>query len=78
MNQILTDNSEKTTRQEKLVITEQGLGEDGNQIVIIDVVSEKGRHNKEVEVRSLAIMLNPRSSFVNLLLFMTVLLTNRI
>ena len=78
MNQILTDNSEKATRREKLVITEKGLVEDSNQIVIIDVVSEKGRHNKEVEVRSLAIMLNPRSSFVNLLLFMTVLLANRI
>ena len=73
MNQILAENFEKTTGDDKQVTTGTG---DKNRISIIDVQSEK-EMQKKVGFKNLAV-LNFRCSFVNLLLFMTGLLTNRI
>ena len=73
MNQILTESFEKTTGDDKQVMTGTG---DGNRISSIEVQPEK-EMQKKVGFKSLAV-LNFRCSFVNLLLFMTGLLTNRI
>ena len=73
MNQILAETFEKTTGDDKQITTGSG---DGNRFAIIDVQSEK-EMQKKVGTKSLAV-LNYRCSFVNLLLFMTGLLTNRI
>ena len=73
MNQILAENFEKTTGDDKQVTTGTS---DRNRISIIDVQSEK-EMEKKVGFKNMAV-LNFRCSFVNLLLFMTGLLTNRI
>ena len=72
VNQILQENFEKTRSDDKQIMAETG---DGNRIVIIDVGSEEDVQRNFVN--SLA-GLNFRDSFVNLLLIMTGLLTNRI
>ena len=76
VNQFLAESFEKTTGDDndKQVMTTGTV--DGNRISIIDVQSEK-EMQKKVGLKSLAV-LNFRCSFVNLLLFMTGLLTNRI
>ena len=73
VNQILQENFEKTRSDDKKITAETG---DGNRIVIIDVGSEDVQ--RKVVVNSLAGLKNFRESFVNLLLMMTGLLTNRI
>ena len=75
MNQILAESFEKTTGDENDKQVTTGTG-DRNRISIIDDQSEK-EMQKKVGFKSLAV-LNFRCSFVNLLLFMTGLLTNRI
>ena len=74
VNQILLANFEKTRSDDKQIKGETG---DGNRIVIIDVGSEEDVQRKVV-VNSLAGLTNFKESFVNLLLMMTGLLTNRI
>ena len=71
VNQILQANFEKTRSDDKQITAETG---DGNRIV--DVGSEEDVQ-RNVVVNSLA-GLNFRDSFVNLILMMTGLLTNRI
>ena len=74
MNQILAQNFEKTMGDDKQMITTRTS--DGNRVSIIDDQSEK-EMQKKVGFKNMAV-LNFRCSFVNLLLFMTGLLTNRI